>query len=264
MVTEFIENAWKAYRNNFWQIIGAIIILGVIVFGIIFISLLPLLGFISSGITTEISSQAISVFILQNLSSLILYGLVSLIGIIVAFIISIELSAGLIGVYRDALKGKADLKTMFSVAKEKFWTILGANLLAGLLVTGIFVLTLLPGILLVNISSLSIVLFILGLITAILLSLLFSLVNQAIVVDNEKAVNSIKKSYFVVRKNYLELLGLIIILVVISFVLSLIPLIGKVINWLLVTPVFGLAITSFYITKTKKVKKKAKRIKKKR
>jgi len=248
MVVEHIEKAWKAYRKNFWQIIGATILYFTIVIGVFIISFIPLLF---SGLLTvsEFMTSAQFRFNTNLVTSIFIF----FVGLITAMILSIVLYGGLVGVYADALKGKAEFQKMFEVARKKFFTIFGANALAGIILAGIFLIAFAISAAFSLVSyTIFFVFFILGLIIAFLLSLLFSLVNQAIIVDNKKAIDSVKKSIDVVKSNYLQFLALTIIFGVIWIIISFVPLLGFIVNLLVVVPVSGIAYTAFYLAKRKK------------
>lgn len=248
MVTEFIERAWNAYKKNFWQIVGATILLSAVVIGILIAGFLPL---VFSGLFSI--SKFLTTTQFQWSSELITSVFIFFVAMVVAAILSIALGGGLVAVYMDALKGKAKLQTMFSFARKKFFTILGANVLAGIIIAGMFLIAIAVAAAFTLINPLIFsIFFVLGLIATLLISLLFSLVNQAVVVDDKKAVDAVKKSIEVVKSNYLQFLALTIIIAVISIIISFVPYIGFVINWLAVAPIGGIAYTAFYLAKSKK------------
>lgn len=271
MVLEFLENGWEAYKKNFWRIIGSVIIYDVIVFGILFLMaffiILPIFMGSKQGVsmpftdkmgsplnaTQQNISQVVSRAVSQKFSSLFTgFNIVGLIiGGIIFLVAAVVLGAGLVGVYYEALKKKARIKTMFRVAKEKFWTIIGANLLVGLIGIGLVgLLVILPLVLIFVINGfLAGVLTIVGGVALILIMILLSLVNQAIVIDDKKAVESVKESYRVVKSNYFSFLILVIILTVLSSVVSLIPWVGWLVQGLFIVPLMGLTYTSFYLGK---------------
>lgn len=261
MVLEFLENGWEAYKKNFWRIVGSIIIYDVIVFGILFlvafsfVSQLLFMGKMETPLNTtqQNISQVVSQAVSQNFSSLFTgFNIVGLIiGGIIFLVAAVVLGAGLVGVYYEALKKKVEIKTMFRVAKEKFWTIIGASLLVGLIGIGLIgVLIVSPLVLIFVINGfLGGILTIVGIVAFVLIMILFSLVTQAIVIDDKKAVESVKESYRVVKSNYFSFLILVIILTVLSGVVSLIPWVGWLVQMLFIVPLMGLTYTSFYLEK---------------
>ncbi|MFQ6020550.1 MAG: hypothetical protein ACE5J4_00825 [Candidatus Aenigmatarchaeota archaeon] len=249
MVVELIEKSWNAYKKNFWTIIGALVILLVASVLLILIGIVPLYMGVS-----------VSAMLAQNPALLFASFVIIAIGIILGML----LGAGLIGIYADALKRKAKINTMFRIVKQKFWTILGANILVGVIsmiilglaLTPLFALTASGGTLTLTTGVTSVALTMTGIIIAVLILLLFALTNQAIVIDNLKAVPSIKKSVNVVKTNYLQFLLLVIIIGIFSIIVNFIPIIGFFLNLFLVSPIGGIAFTAFYINKRRVIKKR--------
>ncbi len=266
MIEEYLSKAWDAYKRNFWEIIAATLIVLLIVGGIVVLSIIPLIGSI---LLAAAGSESARLALANNIMSSFS---IFFIGMIIAVIAGIALGAGLVRVYADALKGKAQIGALFSTAREKFWSILGANVLKGLILLPLFAVLLLPP-LLISFSSMipmavsspfgtsfsnmgmGIMLWLLlGFIAFFLIALLFTFADWAVVLGNLGAVESVKKSYAVVKENYLELLALAAILAVISFVVSFVPVVGGLINFFVVSPITLLAYTAFYMEKTRAAK----------
>jgi|GEM_PF-3268849 len=261
MVAEYLSKSWNAYKKNFWQIIGGLLIITLVMFGIIIISVLPmiakLIGYLSASSNMQ---SALFQFLMDGGVQFSAALLVT--GVIIALIISTALEAGLVKMFADALKGKTEIRTMLSTAREKFWTILGANVLAGAIRLALFLALVFPPLMAIwyetvfNVSNPfyvpaigTMLLFYGGLIIYMLLALPFTLVNQAVVVGNYRAVESVKKSFSIVKKNYLQFLGLTVLVSIIVLLVSLVPVLGSLANFFVVTPVAGLAYTAFYLAK---------------
>lgn len=267
MVTEYISQAWEAYKKSFWQIVGGMFLVMLITFGIIIIGALPLLAsFIQyyGGVSSP-TAAAFANFVSGSAAQIAIF----IIGIIAASLAGFALNAGYVKMLADSLKGKAEMGTIFSVARKKFWTILGADILTILIVFALALILLAPPFLVMvsassAVSSGSAVLAVLGaliwffagFIILILASLPFALVDQAVVIGNYNAVDSIKKSFSIVKQDYLQFLLLVVILAVISGIASLIPVLGDLINIFAVSPLALLSYTIFYLAKTKKSKSK--------
>lgn len=255
-IKEHIENAWNAYRNNFLTIIGAQMIAITIVLGL----MMFVVGGMALSARPFVDAEGIisEEYAPQIMASpyFILSGLLFIIVILVALV----LRAGLIGVYMDAL-GKKNVKidTMFAVAKEKYKTVIGAQLfvVAILLMSGAVLFFPTLYVLAGNLALLDIVIT-LEVIIFSLFALLFSLINQAVVVGGEKAIDAVRKSYAVVRGNYIQFLALVLVFFAVDFAISYIPVIWIVISLLFIQPVSALAYTSFYIERAKATKKKKK------
>lgn len=261
MVVEYLSKSWDAYRRNFWQIIGGLLIITLVMFGIIIVSALPLIAKLIGYLSASSSVQsALFQFLMDGGVQFSAALLVT--GVIIALIISTVLEAGLIKMFADALKGKAEIRTIFSTAREKFWTIIGANVLAALIRIVFFMVLLLPPLVMIMVSSFravsnplyvpgigTMLWFYGGLIAYMLVVLPFTLVNQAVVVGNHRAVESVKKSFSVVKENYLQFLGLVVFVFLIAVLVSLVPVLGSLANFFVVTPIAGLAYTAFYLAK---------------
>lgn len=261
MVSEFIENAWNAFKRNFWTILGAriieFVILGVV--ALIFFALAMVLfipGLIAALAGGTLTSGAIIALILQSIPAII----VAVIGLIVVIILAVEFEAGLIGIYADSLKGKAKIETMFDVMKKKFWSVLGANLLVLVILLILVGVLVLPFAALMVVSPLMLAPMVVGLIIVALISLLFILVNQAIVVGNTSAIGAIEQSVGIVKRNYLPALAIYLIFLVINLILMAIGItpvlsaIMLIIILLVVAPLQMTAFTAFYNAKSKAIK----------
>jgi len=147
MVFAYIKKAFNAYKRNFTTIIGALLIVYAIVFGLIMVGLIPLVSnapelFLQGSLQTE-NTEQLDLLIGDTASigsSIALFVLLMAIAIILGMI----LQAGLIRTYADCLKGKGKILTMFKIAKQKFLTILGANLILLLIMGGIILLFTIP------------------------------------------------------------------------------------------------------------------------
>ncbi len=261
MIEEYLSKSWDAYKKNFWQVIGGLLLISLIMFGVIVASALPLVAsFIGySSIYSNIQT-AFFQFVMDR--GTLLSAILFVAGIIVALLISTVLEAGLVRMFADALKGKAEIRTMFSVARKKFWTILGANVLAGIIKLALLLVLVVPSVIAYSLEGISAVAYVAwlygGLIVYMLAVLPFSLVNQFVAVGDSKAVESVKKSFHLVKGNYLQFLGLVVVLILISVAVSIVPFLGSMINFFMVVPLTGMAYTAFYLAKAKVVKKTAK------
>ena len=253
---EHIENAWNVYKKNFLTIIGAQMIAITIVLGL----LLFVIGGMALSASPFVAEDGTlsEEYAFQIITSpyFILAGIL----FIITTLVAIVLRAGLVGIYMDAL-GKKNVKidTMFAVAKEKYKTVIGAQLFAVaiLLVGGALLFFPTLYVLAGNMAMLDTVVTIEVIIFS-LFALLFSLINQAVVVGGEKAIDAVRKSYAVVRGNYIQFLALVLVFFAADFAISYIPMVWIVISLLFIQPVSALAYTSFYMECAKATKKKKK------
>jgi len=257
MVTEYIEKAWKVYRKNFGQIAIAILLQFLISGTIMLIGIAPWILMIFFSSASNFSSMILSYL------GLIIF---SIIFIAISVVISIVLNGGFTRMLYDSTRGKTNYQTMFKVAKEKCWTILGANSIFLLITLLIIFIIFVPLALLMGFSSMIpsegtsmiflIIIFlviILGIIAMAIISALFVFVNEAIVIDNLKAFDAVKKSIEVSRKCYLKILGLMFIFMLINSALdTLFSFVGSFIEWFVTMPILFICYIYLYLENRKK------------
>ncbi len=95
-------------------------------------------------------------------------------------------------------------------------------------------------------------------IPAILLTLFFQFVFQSVVIDNKRAIESIRHSIAVVKQCYFQLLGLVILFILISIPFMIIPYLGTILLVLLISPLQMISYTALYLS-NRKIKKKRKK-----
>lgn len=253
MVTDYIKKAYSTYKRNFSQIMIAIIlfiaIVGILIFGAV--------------LSVSFLSKTCDVPQTRIILSFI-FSFCTIFGIVFIFV----LSAGLIKMYATALRRKTDFRIMFRVARQKFCTILGANILALIIIAGILFMLMTPSfiILLITMSrTIFLFSFLITLVPFALIVILFTFVNQAVVIDDNDAVNAVKKSINVIKKNYLPFLTLILMFVALSVLTSvffyytkvptvrwtvyLSSILNFIVNWLIIYPIAEISYTLFYIKK---------------
>ena len=257
-VIEYIDKTWIAYKKNFWSIIIALIIQILISSVPIIIGLLPwifILPFSKGALITSL--------ILSNLGVLSF----SIIMFIIGILVSVVLNGGFVRMLYEALRRKTRFEIMLKTAKERFWTILGANLIVLLIFLVIITVLFAPIAILFGFSNLSfqsssflylVAVFsvlILGIIVLVFVSIFFVFVNQAIVIDNLRAVQAVKKSFEVSKKNFLSIFFLFLIFFIFnSGLYNVFSIFGSIIAWFVTTPLLLLCYTAFYVDKRKKIK----------
>lgn len=248
MCLKYIRRAFDAYKECFRTIAGAQIIYFGIVFVLFSASILPLfaagLGIIGNGGT--LTSEAVS--------ALVAPALFFLAGIFVTAVIAIALDAGRVGIYAFALqKKKPDVRVMFSVAGEKFWTVLGAAAIVIAITVAVAMLFIVPAMAaFAENTAAQVAVVFLDVVAIILFALLFSLIKQAIVIGNCGAVAAVSKSFRTVKDSYFEFALLAAIFVSASFILAA-PLFGWLIALFVIQPLSELSYTAFYMEKAGKV-----------
>lgn len=259
MVFEYMEKAWIAYKKNFWTILIAIILQILIPAVPIIIGLLPWIFILPFSRIIDPST-----LILSNLGILSF----SIVMFLVGLLTSVVLNGGFVKMLQEALRGKTKFETMLVTAKEKFWTILGANLIVLFIILFLVAILLIPiavltGFSFVQLSSISslpylVVIFsviVLDIIFLVLFSIFFLFVNQAVVIDNLNAFQSVKKSFEFSKKNYATILALFLIFFFLNMGLTnVLSLLGSILIWFLTSPLLLLSYTAIYLEKRKKAK----------
>lgn len=248
MVQQHIEAGWNAYKRNFVAIVGATIIAALMPIAIVLASAVPFVlavwanPLLLSRLRQEIAPAAIA---LAGAGGVILVA-----GLVIAALASIALNAGIVRAYAEALSGRARLEALFSTARRKFLTAVGATILSGLITIAPIVTALLFGF----ISPLLLAaLFIPALILALVLNILLVFIFQAIVIDDAGAVDAVRRSMRVAKRNFWSVLLLLLLWAAAAIIVMLaLALAGLLILWLLISPVFGIALTALYVKKRRK------------
>lgn len=231
-----LNKAWRAYRKNFFEILKAIIIRDGLSFLIFLIgAYLLLIGFGDANIIWPF--------------------------LISAYISSTVLHGGFVKMCYESLRGKTTVKTMFKTTKKRGWSILGANIIVAVIMFTVLIFVIGASTFIYDYFYSNILLLSLIFITTLLLFLLFSFVNQAVVIDNIGSVRSLKKSVEVSSKIYKKMISLFVIifvmLLIVRFSLGLIPTIGLFLDLIfshfVIVPLMVLALTSLYV-EGKKIK----------
>ncbi|RZN67454.1 MAG: hypothetical protein EF807_07615, partial [Candidatus Methanolliviera hydrocarbonicum] len=139
-------------------------------------------------------------------------------------IIMTVLSLLIYGMYpsmvRDHIeKRELNLKDSLRFSYHKFWSLLGANLLAGLVMVAVILVITIPSTLLhvyTQNPAVMIGMMIAIMIVALLIGVFFYYIYPAIIMDNMKAVAGFRKSIEVAKKNYLFTLLIFLIPTAIS------------------------------------------------
>ena len=160
---------------------------------------------------------------------------------VIAGIAMVFFKVGIFGMATEAIRGKTKVETMFKVAKKRGLTALVAAVLIGII--GFFAAMLIGGLTVV----LPIAGTFIGLIIMLVVAILFSLVFPAIASDKKiGALAAVEKSVKIAKKNFFELLGLLIIYIIISLVLVWIPVIGPLAILLVISPMLTISLVLFY------------------
>jgi len=241
MVLEYIQKSWEVYKENAMSFILAELII-LIVAGIIALIGIGII-FGSVGISTlmkmtssqnMLSRMASVVPLLVNLSVASIFFIIT--GLVWTF-----LKTGIYGMAAQALRGKTKVETMFNVAKNKGLTGILACVIVGILALLMFSILVVGLGIIFPLSGV-----IIGMIIFGLLMMLFSLIFPGVILDNLNAINSIKVSVSIVKKNYIEMLSLLLVYLVLSIVIIFIPILGPLIVNFVVSPMLYISLLIFY------------------
>jgi len=247
MVIEYVKKAWDTYKNNATSFIVAKIVSIVIVGIIAAIGIGTIFSSFGWMRMAEFSTEEqIAAYIEQIMQSpmaqfSILMGLGgAIIFFLLAAIAGVLLKIGIYGMAAESLRGRTKVETMFKIARQK-----GLNAIAAAVIMGIVFF-----ILLMIMEGLSIALplvgTVIGFIILIAVAILFVLVPPAIVIERTGMLNSIQKAVKIAKKNYFELLGLLIIYGIVTLLVAWIPIVGPLVILLVIGPMLSISLVFFY------------------
>ncbi len=247
---EYIQKAWDIFKKNSLTFIvsqliailipGIFLVLGGLVFVGTFLGSVGLSS-IEDLATEEMIEQYVSTIISNPKTLSLLLRVVGYASIffLIGILISMFFEIGIYGMASEAFRKRTRVRTMFKVARKYGVTAIVCLIIKFLIVTGLLVLSVLLGIVIPIIG------FFIGMFVTILIVILFSLTSPAIV-DNHGAIESIKKSLYVVRRNYLRVVGLLLVFALMGVVVSWIPWIGGLITSLIIAPLQKITFIGFY------------------
>ncbi len=258
-ILKHFRKGFESYKRNFGTLILATLIIFTILFSFVLLGFLAGTGDVEQSLkgsyyllfsgntdNTELISE---VFKSTNLSGLGLFVIFFLLG----SLITIFLQAGLWGVCLKSIAKKADMNVFFNTIRERGVSYFIANLLIWLILIAVIIpILIIPTILVIGFPILvsqgySSILMLIYLIPILLITPFFILILPGVVLG-KRISESIEQSFSLGKENYSELL--LLILIIYSFTLiSLIPLIGTPLVYLL-TPLWMLIICSYYLEKT--------------
>jgi len=254
MAIESMRQAWNAYTRNFWTMIAALLLCVVI----ILILVIPMgvafgVYMIQMGIP---NNPAAFSYAMMNPALIAGFVIVS----ILLTIVIMELYAGMIGLAKNSLGRRPSLNVMLRTMKKKFWNILGLNVILAVIILAVFLVTMIPFFALMASAQIvaGAVAFLVGMVVTALVGLFFMLSNQALVCSDLTIIDSIKTSFNIVKKNYLDFFVLVLIFFVAAFLIGFMPIAGFLINWFLVLPLLIISMTVFYLNRKKAIEQEMK------
>ena len=241
MVFEYIKTAWQTYKTNFMSFIIAELIALIIVS--IFVGVGTGIIFTTMGVSSfaELRSSDITISRIVSVFPLLMGLSVSFVFYLVATLVMTLFITGLFGMAAEALRGTTEFRTMFSTAKEFGITGILTSIVIWLIAMFfIFILVGALGLIFPVIGS------VIGLIAFLLIMVFFSLSYPGIVVDSLGPIETIQKSVNITKKNYPDVFGLLVFYTAISLALTFIPLIGQIVIYFVLMPMFFTSLVFFY------------------
>ena len=241
MIFEYVKTSWDTYKENFMNFILASLILCIIPSIIVLTGTGIILGSVGISAFTEIYNQKIMLSRIVYFIPLIINMGVLSIFFIIAGLVYIFLLVGMFGMAAQSLRGETKFQTMFKFAKDKGLTGILSFVIIGIMSFFIF---------LIIVLGLEIIFSpygtIIGMIISSLVIILFSLIFPGIVLDNLNTLKSIKISVSIVKRNYIEMLSLLLVYLALSILITLIPIVGLLIVALVVFPMLCISLVVFY------------------
>jgi hypothetical protein len=245
MIFGYLIRSWEIYRENIMSFVIAELLSSIITGIIALIGIGIIFNSIGISNLINLSNPELMITKIVSILSLLLELGIASIFFIVAGIVWVFLKTGLYGMAVESLRGLTKFRTMFDVAKKSGFKGITSSIVLGV-ITFILFMILIIGLNIV----LPIIGGIIGMILFFLITITFSLVFPGLVVDDLSPVQAIKESFNIAKKNYLEILGLLLLYTVISLV-AIISLIGIPIYFFVVAPMMKISLVFFY--KRKKV-----------
>ena len=241
MIFEYIKTSWDAYKQNFMSFIVAALILWIIPSVIALTGIGIVLGSVGISAFTEMFNQRIMLSRIVYFIPLMINMSVLSIFFIIAGLVYVFLLVGMFGMAAQSLRGKTNFWTIFKFAKNKGLTGILAFVIIGIMSFFIF---------LIIVLGLEIIFPFYGTITGIiifsLVIILFSLTFPGIVLDNLNTLESIKISVNIVKRNYIEMLSLLLVYLALSILITFIPIVGLLIVAFVIFPMLCITLVVFY------------------
>ena len=241
MIFEYVKTSWDAYKENFMSFILASLILWIIPSAIALTGIGIVLGSVGISAFTEMFNQRIMLSrMIYFIPLMINMGILSIF-FITASLVYIFLLVGMFGMAAQSLRGETKFLAIFKFAKNKGLIGILACMAIGIMAFFIF---------LIIVLGLEIIFSpygtIIGMIISSLVIILFSLIFPGIVLDNLNTLKSIKISVSIVKRNYIEMLSLLLVYLALSILITLIPIVGLLIVALVVFPMLCISLVLFY------------------
>jgi hypothetical protein len=257
-----INSAWVAYKNNYLSFIAAILLSGVIICALVLIGFVPLF-FILVGLAVQgMSASEAAGYFFANLAVALFSVLFAAAFVVMACIAACALQGGMAAMAAEAIrKGKTSYSTMFDAARSRWKSFFGVSVLVTLIALLVMGLLMLPAAaaFLAGSQVTGWLLFAFGILliipAAVLFGVLFSFVYFAVWADRLAAVAAVKASMSFGRKNFWDVLIIILFFAVLSFIAGMLNavtyVVGSLLAYFVVVPLQLLSLAALYLGRKK-------------
>jgi hypothetical protein len=247
MVMDYLQKAWEAYKKNAVQFIVLLFLSIIAIVAIVFITMIPIIGSLAYSFE-GLGDNPLPEEVLTTLASQVGAIPSLLVAFFIIMLVGTAMEIALVQMSYESIKGESKLESAIpSIGKYFFISIIAGFLTAlvllvpfGIVVGGAFAL--------LGVGGIGVLL--LAYIFLIIASIYLRFYMHAIVIDNKGAWGSLKFSYNTVKGHFMELMGLFIvhmgILIVVAILDFIIPVVSLV-STFVVTPVFLIAYTMYYL-----------------
>ena len=243
MCFEYIRRAWKIYTKNLTSFLEA----GLVMFAVFLLVLFSAVSFFFMYeyplYEEALPAEVVAANSIQRLAMVALF--------FASLFILFLLQLGLYGMGMESLRKRTKLKTMFTTIRKYFLRYIAASVAVLLFYLGAFTLTFLAFAPLSHAIGAEVSGIVVA-VVAVLLSVFFVLVYPAIA-DGKGVSEALALSFDAAKKNYLELLALLLFFGALQILVNFITLIGILLSYFVITP---LAVVTFSLYYKKKCGKR--------
>lgn len=251
-ISKSLETAFSFYKKNSWSYIKGMLVIFGILFLTTFMSLFILFGDQTFNVLGMLMSDTVD-------SKLLLSGIDPLPILLTTIFASLGIAASyacVAGIIEYTANLSRSRKTkiiavMNSAVRRRGLTLVVAKVLTSAFLVVAFGLSLLVGAVLSLVIpsdyALGIIFYTLLLTALLIMGVLFSVVDQSVVLEKVRPFTALTRSYSFARKNFLDLLIFTLFFLVVSNILTMIPVVGFLVSFFVLTPISIATYTYFYI-----------------
>jgi hypothetical protein len=252
-IFQHMKKGIHSYRANFAPYLLANFIIFLVAISVVLLGALLVLynsesilysdEFLNNSVGSDLATLAVTLFTPTNL-------LIFLAFFTIAILLGTYLSSGIYGICLEGAKGKTSLKTFFGTILRRGGTYMIATLVMFILMTMLMVALIFPVVLTASLvqsySILLIDIYILSISVLVLILSPYFMFVPISVVWGKGVTDAFKQSFAIGRENYFEVLALQAILYAVSISVGMLPIIGFILQILIVTPVMLFTLCSYY------------------